>query len=76
MKEDMNNMSLERAEKFLGELGIKAERDGMALRVSRDSMANWPVDPNDLLSELKAECRAAKFFWGGRDDEWLWLESF
>jgi hypothetical protein len=72
----MNNLLLVRAEKFLGELNIETQWKDNVLLVSRDSMANWPVEPGDLLGELQAECRTTKLFWGSKDDTWLQLESF
>ena len=72
----MNNNLLLKAEKFLGELDILTNRNGSVLQVSRDSMANWPVDPDTLIGEMMAECCTTKLFWGGKDDNWLYLESF
>jgi|FAXJ01.1.fsa_nt_gi hypothetical protein len=70
----MNNL-LVRAEKWLGELGIKTERAGTAVKINRDAIANWPTDPDSLLGELKKEF-GPRLCWGAKDDEWLYLESY
>lgn len=71
----MNNLLLERAEKWLNELGIKTERAQTAIKVSRDSIVNWPTIPDDLLGELKKEF-GPRLCWSYTDDEWLFLESY
>jgi hypothetical protein len=72
----MNNMLLMRAEQWLNELGIKTERwANTAIKVSRDSIENWPTDPDSLLGELKKEF-GPRLCWGAKDDEWLFLESY
>jgi hypothetical protein len=70
----MNNVLL-RAEKWLGELGIRTERADTAIKVSRDSIENWPTDPESLLGELKKEF-GPRLCWGAKDDNWLYLESY
>ena len=76
MSGSMNNMLLVKAEKFLAGLDIESKWNGNVLMVSRDSMANWPVDPGELLGEMMAECCTTKLFWDGKDDNWFYLESF
>ena len=49
----MNNMLLVRAEKWLNELGFKTEGASTALKVSRDSIENFPTDADSLLGELR-----------------------
>ena len=77
----MNNMLLERAEKWLGELGIKTQQAGSMLAVNRTDMVNatlgtWESAYDEILSELKKGLNSPRLFWAGKDDEWLWLESY
>jgi hypothetical protein len=71
----MNNMLLSRAEKWLRELGFQTEVISTAIKVSRDSIENWPTDPDSLLGELKREF-GPRLCWGSKDDNWLYLESY
>ena len=71
----MNNMLLVRAEKWLGELGFLTEITDTAVKVSRDSIVNFPTDAESLLGELKKEF-GPRLFWGAKDDNWLYLESY
>jgi hypothetical protein len=71
---DMNNTLL-KAEKWLTDLGIKTMQTGTAIGVSRDSIENWPTDPDSLLGELKKEF-GPRLCWGSKDDNWLYLESY
>jgi hypothetical protein len=71
----MNAVLLERAEKWLNELGFETEGASTALKVSRDSIENWPTDADSLLGELKKEF-GPRLFWSGKDDNWLYLESY
>ena len=71
----MNNMLLERAEKWLNELGILTMQTGTAIGVSRDSIENFPTDADSLLGELKKEF-GPRLCWGAKDDIWLYLESY
>jgi len=71
----MNNMLLSRAEKWLNELGFKTEGASTALKVSRDSIENFPTDAESLLGELKKEF-GPRLCWGAKDDNWLYLESY
>lgn len=71
----MNNLLLERAEQWLNGLEIRTERTNSALKVSRDSIENWPTDPDSLLGELKKEL-GPRLYWGSKDDNWLYLESY
>ena len=68
-------MLLMRAEKWLNELGILTTRKGTAIMVSRDSIENWPTDPDSLLGELKKEF-GPRLCWGAKDDDWFYLESY
>ena len=71
----MNNLILERAEKWLHELGFVTMQANTAIKVSRDSIANWPTDPDSLLWELKKEF-GPRLCWGSKDDDWFYLESY
>lgn len=77
----MNNMLLERAEKWLGELGIKTQQAGSMLAVNRTDMVNaiegtWESQYDEILSELKKALNSPRLYWTGKNDEWLWLESY
>ena len=71
----MNNMLLLRAEKWLHELGFVTMQADVAIKVSRDSIENWPTDAESLLGELKKEF-GPRLCWGSKDDNWLFLESY
>lgn len=77
----MNNMLLERAEKWLGELGIKTQQAGSMLFVNRTDMVNAipgtaESQYDEILGELKKALNSPRLYWTGKDDEWLWLESY
>lgn len=77
----MNNTLLERAEKWLNELGIRTERADTCLKVNRTDMVNaiegtWESQYDEILSELKKAMASPRLFWGMKDDNWLWLESY
>jgi len=71
----VNNTTLVKAEKWLHELGFITMQAGTALKVSRDSIENFPTDPDSLLGELKKEL-GPRLWWGAKDDNWLFLESY
>ena len=71
----MNAVLLERAEKWLAELGIRTERADTVLKVHRDDAAEFG-EPSDLLFGLKAGLASPRLCWGAKDDEWLYLESY
>jgi hypothetical protein len=68
----MNNLLLVRAEKWLGELGIRTERADTCLKVNRDDAEVFMP----LLDELKKGLNSPRLCWGGKDDVWLYLESY
>jgi hypothetical protein len=68
----MNNMLLLRAEKWLGELGIRTERADTVLKVNRDDAEAFMP----LIDELKIGLNSPRLFWSGKDDNWLYLESY
>lgn len=78
----MNNIVLDQAKKWLGELGIRTESPGrFAVWVNRDDMVNLigkgeAESYAEVLSNLKSELNSSKLFWSGKDDNWLYLESF
>jgi hypothetical protein len=77
----MNAVLLERAEKWLGELGIKTQRVESMLRVNRTDMVSaidgtWESQYDEILGELKKALNSPRLFWNGKDDEWLYLESY
>ena len=78
----MNNNTLSQAQKWLEELDIRTLAvTGSCLLVNRDDIANLglgetPEASNqEIINELKKTV-STKLFWGGKDDDWLWLESF
>ena len=73
----MNNTTLIRAETWLNELGIKTKREQTFLKVSRDDIMNViSALDSEILSELKKALNTPRLCWGGKDDEWLFLESY
>ena len=74
MAVNMNNNLLLKAEKFLGELGIRTMRGERSLLVHKDILQF--DDKQSILSQLNAECSTTKLFWGEETTDWLFLESF
>ena len=73
----MNNMLLIRAEKWLNELGIKTERDSNMLKVNRTDIMNVIAEADsEILGELKKAVGSPRLCWGGKDDNWLFLEGY
>jgi hypothetical protein len=77
----MNNMLLLRAEKWLNELGIKTEQSQTMLKVNRTDMVSllpgtWESQYDEILGEMKKALNSPRLFWGMKDDEWLYLESY
>lgn len=76
------NIELSNAEKWLTELGVKTCARPTCLCVSRDDMMNVTSAFNEdsayteILAELKSALNTKKLFWGGKDDDWIYLESF
>jgi hypothetical protein len=76
------NTSLSAAEKWFGELGIKTESHGHALLVSRNDMMEIAGQEDEnadyayILKELRSALNSTKLFWSGKDDDWLYLETF
>lgn len=75
----MNNMLLTKSQTWLTELGIRSELSGTCLKVNRDDVVNFCNDDTkaatEILNGLK-EAVSTKLFWGGKDDDYLFLESF
>lgn len=74
------NMLLERANKWLSELGIRteAETDGDSLKVSRDdidSLCGIGVVYEAFLNELREALTTKKLIWTKKDNNWLWLTT-
>jgi predicted neuraminidase len=70
----VNAVLLERAERWLNELGIQTERVDTVLKVNRDNAAGFG-EPDELLAELKKGLGTPRLFWT-KDDNWLFLESY
>ena len=68
-------MLLVRAEKWLNELEIRTERGNNFLKVDRDDATAFG-DLSDLLFELKTGLTNPRLCWSGKDDNWIFLESY
>jgi hypothetical protein len=78
----MNDLLI-KAEKWLTELGIRTTDRQTVLGVNRDDMASLGATGeipettyDNILRELRSAIGSNKFFWGGKDDDWLFLETF
>ena len=77
----MNNMALERAQKWFSELDIRTEEKQNCLFVNRSDMlildsTQLPEVAYDfMLKELKSALGYTRYYWAGKDDEWLYLET-
>jgi hypothetical protein len=72
---NMNNMTLNQAEKWLNELGITTQTRQTCLCVNRADIKTLGESESEILKALKQDV-STKLFWGGSDAEWLQLESF
>lgn len=75
----MNNNLLLQAQKWLGELGIKSEAAQTFLKVSRDDVVNFYGNEVTAYAEILKELKIAvsvKLHWDGRDDDYMYLNSF
>jgi hypothetical protein len=76
------NIDLGKAEVWLTELGIGTCARPACLCVSRKdivtatSAVNEEAAFTEILSELRTSLNTKKLFWGGRDVDWIYLESF
>lgn len=76
----MNNTLLVAAEKWLNELGIRTEMCDTVLKVSRDDMVQlmpgtWESQYDEVLVGLKSAV-SPRLTWGGKCDDWLYLDVF
>ena len=77
----MNNITLSKAEKWMADMGIRTEPHTNCLYVNRDDMCAVAdaKDESDSYTEILAALKSdisTKLFWGGKDDNWYYLESF
>jgi plasmid maintenance system antidote protein VapI len=77
----MNNQLLVQAEKWLQELGIQTQPQASALGVNRNDLialvgGSLDTEYREILEELKSALNTKKLFWGNKDDNWVYLESF
>lgn len=75
------NIIFTQAEKWLNELGIRTMSQPTFLMVSRDDMVSLldgvaESQYEEILQQLRKALNSNKLFWGGKDDNWLWLQSF
>ena len=74
------NASLEKAQKWLTELGIRTEVSAAnTLAVNRDDIDNLcgiGVVYEEFLNELRSALGSNKFTWVGKDLSWLYLDTF
>ena len=74
-------MALDRAEKWFNELEIRTIARPTCLMVNRQDItslcsAGTCEDGYDaILKELKSALNSSRFYWTGRDDEWLYLDT-
>ena len=74
-------MALERAQKWFSELNIRTEVAPTFLKVNRSDMliidsTQLPEVAYDfMLKELKSALGYTRYYWAGKDDEWLYLET-
>jgi hypothetical protein len=74
----MNNMALERAQKWFSELEIRTQEQGNRLLVNRDdvdSLFGIGTIYETVLTELKNGLGYTRYCWAGKDREWLFLET-
>jgi hypothetical protein len=76
----MNDL-LKQAQKWLSELNIRTEFSYSVLKVNRDDMVNiskgtWESQYDEVLEALRKELNTNKIFWGGKDDDWLFLDCY
>ena len=74
----MNNMALERAQKWFSELEVRTGELGNRLLVNRDDIDNLfgvGVIYDTVLTELKNGLGYSRYCWAGKDREWLFLET-
>ena len=73
------NVALDKAAKWLGELGIRTETTQSALKVNRDDVDAFfgiGVIYEEFLNELRTALDSKKLYWESKDREWLYLNSF
>ena len=79
----MNNTNLNAAEKWLTEMGIQTIARSTYIMVNRTDMMNVGGSDGtdetlihaDVISALKRAV-STKLFWNGKDDNYLYLDSF
>jgi hypothetical protein len=77
----MNDL-LKKAEKWLNELNIRTNAAPAHLMVHRDDMLILGIDQvpevayDFILKEIRLAIGTNKFYWGGKDDIWMYLETF
>jgi hypothetical protein len=74
----MNNVQLDKAEKWFSELEIRTMAHPSCLWVNRDDIDKLfgiGVIYDEVLKELKSALGYTRFFWSGKDGEWLYLET-
>jgi len=78
----MNNLLLQQAEKWLNELNIRTIPCNNCLKVHRDDMAILGMDQlpevayDFILQEIRIAIGSKKFYWGNKDNTWIYLETF
>ena len=74
----MNDLVLQKAEKWFAELGIKTWARPTCLLVSQKGVAEFGT-AEEILKELRQSINSKRLCWGVSgitDDEWLWLQTF
>ena len=73
------NALLDKAEKWLSELGIRVQARPTCLMVNRDDVDALyaPVAVYDeFLKEIREALGTNKFYWSSKDREWLYLDCW
>jgi hypothetical protein len=70
------NTVLNACEKWLSEMNVKTIARPTCLMVSRDDVVNNLGDTDEVLKALREATSSSKLFWAGKDDDYLYLESF
>jgi hypothetical protein len=73
------NALLDKAEKWLTELGIRVQARPTCLMVNRDdidSLCGIGVVYDEFLKELREALGTNKYYWSAKDREWLYLDCW
>jgi hypothetical protein len=69
------NALLEKAEKWLNELGVQTSSHQTYLMVNRTDVEQFG-QPDEVVKELQSFLGSKRVYWGYKDDVYLHLEMF